>query len=87
MAAQHLTVSPLSEFPQVLHSTLEFGLDCEIQSLDRLVSRAFARVHLTTCDFEDEWCDCHQVATVHQLATEKEYCLRHFAAMEKAVAL
>lgn len=79
MAAQHLTVSALSEFPQVLHSSLQHGLDCEIQSLDRIVARAFARVHLTTCDWSDEFCDCAQRATVHDLHSEQEFCLRHFA--------
>jgi hypothetical protein len=83
MAAQHLTTVPLAEFPQVLHSTLQSGLDCEIQSLDRLVARAFAHVHLTQCFWSDEHCDCRQLATVHDLHSEQEFCLRHFAEVEK----
>ena len=76
MAAQHLTILSAPNFPQVF--------DRALAQLDRLVTRTVS-LHflLSQCDFEDEHCDCRQRATVHQLATGKEYCLRHFQAVSR----
>jgi hypothetical protein len=79
MAAQHLTFVPLAEFPQVQ----ELALDRTIAELDRLVSRTFAKVHLTRCHFEDQYCDCREVGVVHHIASERDLCLTHFKAVNR----
>lgn len=75
MAAHDLTFVPLSEFPQLI--------DLEIEALNSLVTRAFARVHLSTCDFAGAWGECNQPATVHHIASEQEFCLRHFQVVSR----
>ena len=45
--------------------------------MDLAVARISAKPQLSTCDFEDEYCDCRQLATVHDLATDREFCARH----------
>lgn len=39
---------------------------------------------LTQCDWSDEWCDCKETATTHDLESEQEFCLRHFNMVQKA---
>jgi hypothetical protein len=75
MADQHLTALSSPEFPQVFDG-----------SLDRLferVDRIYAASLLSTCDFEDQYGDCREVATVHHLASEHEFCERHFAVVNR----
>jgi hypothetical protein len=83
MAAQHLTLVPASEFPQVSLPVLQHGVDCEIEALSRLVSRVVARVHQGQCDYETEWFGCAERATVHHLASEQEFCTRHFQVVSR----
>ena len=82
MAAQHLTILSTPNFPQVLYSAIDRALEREIGQIERQVSVAFAKVHLSQCDWSDEFCDCFQRATVHDLKSEQEFCLRHFAEVE-----
>jgi hypothetical protein len=70
MAAQHLTALASPEFPQVL--------DVCFSRLQDQVARVMAQSYLSECDFEDEYGDCRQRATVHHLESEKEYCADHF---------
>ena len=79
MAAQHLTVLTHPEFPQVL--------DGSLSRLDQMVTRVLAKTAVTyllgQCNFEDEYCDCREPATVHHLESEQEFCLRHFQAVTR----
>ncbi len=75
MAAQHLTSLSSPNFPQVFAALI----DREITR----VSQLLAQSQLTQCFFEDEYCDCRERATVHHLASEQEFCLRHFQAVER----
>jgi len=78
MAAPTLSVLTSPDFPQTF--------DRVLSRLERLVIRAEARaaqLELSLCDFEDEHCDCRRLATVHHLASEHEYCDRHFQQIEK----
>lgn len=38
---------------------------------------------LGACAFEDQHCDCRELATVHQLGTDFNYCTRHFQQIAK----
>ena len=75
MAAQHLTALSSPEFPQVFDRCLD--------QLFQRVERILAASYLSTCDFEDQYGDCREVATVHHLASEHEFCLRHFQAVNR----
>jgi hypothetical protein len=70
MAAQHLTALSSPEFPQ--------ALDRSLNQLFERVDRILAQSYLSECDFEDQYGDCRQRATVHHLESEKEYCCDHF---------
>ncbi|HZW05371.1 MAG TPA: hypothetical protein VFF58_00555 [Candidatus Nitrosotalea sp.] len=74
MAHSTLAVLSSPDFPQAFAA----ALDRELAQIERLVLRAEARVHLTRCFWEDQHCDCRELATVHHLASEQEFCLRHF---------
>jgi hypothetical protein len=41
-------------------------------------------VGLSDCFWSDEHCDCRDVATVHDIESESEFCSRHYAALLKA---
>jgi hypothetical protein len=75
MAAHDLTVLSAPNFHSVLDSSIQQDL--------ALVDRVLACVHLTTCYWSDEHCDCREVATVHHLASELEFCERHFQAVSR----
>ena len=45
--------------------------------------QALAESQLTTCWFEDEHSDCRQLATVHLLDSDYEYCEAHFQAVQR----
>jgi hypothetical protein len=75
MAAQHLTALSSPEFPQVFDRCLD--------QLFQRVERILAASYLSTCAFEDQFGDCREVATVHHLASEHEFCLRHFQAVNR----
>ena len=78
MAAQHHTALSLPNFPQVFTQLM----DREVTRVSQLVTQA----HLGCCDYEtpeSHWgaCDgipCIEKATVHHLASEREFCLDHF---------
>lgn len=70
MAVPDLTFLSAPNFPQVLDSV--------IARLVPLIEQAEARANLTTCFFESEHCDCRELGTVHHLASEQEFCERHF---------
>jgi hypothetical protein len=38
---------------------------------------------LIRCDWQDEACDCRQMAVVHHIQSELEFCLRHFRQWER----
>ena len=75
MAAQHLTALASPEFPQ--------ALDRSLNQLFERVDRILAQSYLSTCDFEDQYGDCRNVATVHHLASEHEFCERHFKVVNR----
>jgi hypothetical protein len=70
MSAQHLNALSSPSFPQTFESVIEFHI--------RRVSRIAELAQLGQCDFEDEHCDCREKATIHHLASEREFCERHF---------
>ena len=76
MAAQHLTALSSPEFPQAL----SVSLDRLIDRVEIIVARNYL---LSPCDFEDQYGDCREVATVHHLASEHEFCLRHFQVVQR----
>ncbi|HTS59194.1 MAG TPA: hypothetical protein VMH03_16740 [Terriglobales bacterium] len=58
------------------------------QLLDNLVERQLrqfdsipAESHLGICEYEDDFFGCGAVATVTELESERDYCLRHFLAI------
>ena len=75
MAVTHLTALSSPEFPQVFDRCLD--------QLFQRVERILAASYLSTCAFEDQFGDCREVATVHHLASEHEFCLRHFQAVNR----
>ncbi len=83
MAAHDLTFVPLSEFPQAPTP----AIDVMIAGLDSLITRTFAKVQLTRCQFEDEFCDCTAKGVVHHIASERDLCVRHFLAAEREARL
>lgn len=76
MAAQHLTALSSPEFPQAL----SVSLDRLIDRVEIIVARNYL---LSPCDFEDQFGDCREVATVHHLKSEHEFCERHFRQVTK----
>jgi|HubBroStandDraft_2_1064218.scaffolds.fasta_scaffold220214_1 hypothetical protein len=74
MAAQHLTALASPEFPQVLNDSVERIIDV----VDHVLAANSLNYLLGPCDFEDQYGDCRQRATVHHLESEKEYCCDHF---------
>ena len=79
MAAQHLTALSSPEFPQVLHDSVERIID----AVDRVLAAHSLNYLLSPCDFEDQFGDCREVATVHHLKSEHEFCARHFKAVTR----
>jgi hypothetical protein len=75
MADQHLTALSSPEFPQVF--------DASLNQLFQRVDRILTASYLSTCDFEDEHCTCREVATVHHLASEHEFCSDHFQVVNR----
>ena len=75
MADQHLTALSSPEFPQVF--------DASLNQLFQRVDRILAASYLSTCAFEDQFGDCREVATVHHLKSEHEFCERHFRQVTK----
>lgn len=76
MAHNTLAVLSRSDF----HSAF---LDREIFQLDNLITHSFAKAHLSECAFSNEYVSCAEVATVHHLASEQEFCARHFRAVSR----
>lgn len=72
MASDTLPVLSHPSFPQVFAAAIE-----------HTVAQLTLRQELGSCWFEDEHCDCHQLATVHHLGTDYSYCLRHFEAVSR----
>ncbi len=66
-------------FPQVFPSTLVGILDRYLVRVDAILSQA----QLGSCDYSDEHVDCKALATVHDLASEREFCARHFQAVSR----
>jgi hypothetical protein len=72
MADQHLNVFTRRSFPQVFSS-----------AIDQMIDRMVRKPQLSTCDYEDAFCDCREKAVVHDLGTDFEYCVRHFIAVTR----
>jgi hypothetical protein len=72
MAHSTLPVLAHPDFPRVFS-----------RAIDQMVTRAFVQPELHSCDYEDAFCDCREAAVVHDLATEFEYCVRHFLAVNR----
>jgi hypothetical protein len=83
MAQSNVAFLSTPEYPQHIRR--------EIARLEEMVSRAFSAAQLSadlsTCDYESleshaGACDgghpCHDKATVYHLASDQEYCDRHF---------
>ena len=75
MADQHLTALSSPEFPQVFDRCLD--------QLFQRVERILAASYLSTCAFEDQFGDCREVATVHHLKSEHEFCADHFKVISR----
>ena len=78
MAVQHLTVLHSPEFPQVFSGALD--------QLQSRVERVVRESQLSPCCYESpesrpgaaDSLPCSQTATVHHLASEQEFCAKHF---------
>lgn len=70
----HSTLPSLahSEFPQVFTEAIDF-----------MVARISAHPQLGDCDYETPEFVCRNRATVHNLATEQEFCAQHFAKVSR----
>ena len=73
MAASNLSVSPRSAFPQVF-----------TRSIDRFTRSILDRPKLGVCCYSGPGFDCNQPAIVHDLASEMEYCAKHFQRIARA---
>jgi hypothetical protein len=47
----------------------------------RRVDSILAESHLGTCEYEDDFYGCGALATVTEVESERDYCLRHFRAI------
>ena len=74
MAAQNLTALSSPVFPQLF--------DFEIQRVARILRETREQIFLRRCDWQDEFCDCKEQGTVHDLKSEQEFCSRHFRLVE-----
>jgi hypothetical protein len=72
MASDTLPVLSHPSFPQVFDAAM-------LSEIRRIPS---ARTHLVQCYFADEFCNCKELATVHDLKSEQDFCLRHFQMVE-----
>jgi len=79
MAQTTLPVLSRSNFPQVFEDAVSF----EVRRVSKAVDQRLAHSGLGRCAFEDEHCDCRDLAVVHHLLTEQEFCLRHFQAVSR----
>ena len=70
MAVHHSTPPLNPAFSQLL--------DNPAQPQSRCVDSVLAKSHLGTCEYEDDFVGCGAVATVTELDSQREYCLRHF---------
>lgn len=70
MAVHHST-SPL-------HPLFSQLLDNLVARQIRKVDSILAEAHLSTCEYEDDLYGCGAVATVTEVDSERDYCLRHF---------
>jgi len=68
MAHATLPSLPTHSFPQVLTLSIE---------------RLLAQPQLGSCDYCDEYVDCRADAVVHDLSTDQEFCVRHFAEVSR----
>jgi hypothetical protein len=87
VAAQNLSVFSSPDFPQVLRS-----------AIDRAVTRVLGvadRAQLSCCSYESPEsiygaCDslpCCDLATVHHLQSERDFCAKHFRQVSLFLAL
>jgi hypothetical protein len=72
MASQTLPSLERQSFPQVLNSAIEL----EIRRVPT------ARTNFVHCYWSDEFCHCREMAVVHDLKSEQEFCSRHFRMVE-----
>jgi hypothetical protein len=70
MAVHHSTSQLHPLFSQLLDNLLERKI--------RRVDSMLAVSHLATCEYEDDFFGCGAVATVTEVESERDYCLRHF---------
>lgn len=84
MAQTNLPVLSHAGFPQLLHLLI----GAEIERVERILAQA----ELSPCCYESPEssrgaCDggepCREKATVHDLASDEEYCLSHFREVER----
>jgi hypothetical protein len=71
-----------------VHHSIAFSSPLFSQLLDNLVGTEVRRLHsilaeshLRTCEYEDDFFGCGAVATVTEVESERDYCLRHFRAI------
>jgi hypothetical protein len=74
VAVPHLTVLSSPEFPQLF--------DYEVRRVARIMQQTYEQIFLRRCDWQDEYCDCKEQGTVHDLKSEQEFCARHFRLVE-----
>jgi hypothetical protein len=61
-----------------LHSFFSQLLDNVVGHEIRRVDSILAESHLRTCEYEDDYFRCGAIATVTEVESERDYCLRHF---------
>lgn len=88
MAAHNLPVPAPSDFPQVFTEALAQNF---ARSINQIVDRILAKPFLGMCDYESpesSWgtgdgISCNQTATVHDLASDLEFCAKHFRVVSR----
>ena len=80
MVTSHLTALSSPEFPQAFDGAIARMIDV----VDDVLAANALDYLLGPCDFEDRYSDCQERATVHHLASENEFCERHFSVVSKA---
>lgn len=75
-----------STLAALAHPDFHNSFDRFFSGIELIVVRAEARAakaHLSECAFSNEYVSCAEVATVHHLASEQEFCARHFQAVSR----
>lgn len=64
-----------------LHPVFSHVLDNPAQAQSHRLDSTLTESQLGTCEYQDNVLGCDAVATVTELESQRQYCLRHFSAI------